>query len=221
MKEIPLWITQLEADEVQFVKRFLLASGSLKEMADIYGVTYPTVRNRLDHIIRKVKLSEEGMEDPYVSLIKKMAMEGKKVAGVTCDSNTAVIEVKGTDICALPSILKLFAENGITSDMMTGIDGRLGITVPRSKIKQARKVLCEYGFETEKISVDANVAKVSVVGCGLGGDPNVAANMLNSIKEEGVDVKSVVAGEIRISALVPDIYADIAVRAIHKAFFEK
>ena len=77
MKEIPLWITQLEADEVQFVKRFLLASGSLKEMADIYGVTYPTVRNRLDHIIRKVKLSEEGMEDPYVSLIKKMAMEGK------------------------------------------------------------------------------------------------------------------------------------------------
>ena len=77
MKEIPLWITQLEADEVQFVKRFLLASGSLKEMADIYGVTYPTVRNRLDHIIRIVKLSEEGMEDPYVSLIKKMAMEGK------------------------------------------------------------------------------------------------------------------------------------------------
>lgn len=153
--------------------------------------------------------------------VSKMAMEGKKVVGVTRDTNTALIEVKGSDMGSLPSVLKLFAENDITSDMMTSIDGRLGITVPRSKIEQARKVLCEYGFETEKISVDANVAKVSVVGCGLGGDPNVAAKMLNSIKEKGVDVKSVVAGEIRISALVPDIYADIAVRAIHKAFFEK
>lgn len=77
MNEIPVWITMLEEDEVQFVKRFLLASGSLKEMADQYGVTYPTVRNRLNHIIQKVKLSEQNREDPYVSLIKKMAMDGK------------------------------------------------------------------------------------------------------------------------------------------------
>lgn len=77
MKEVPLWITELEEDELQFIKRFVLASGSLKEMADIYGVTYPTVRNRLNHIIHKVKLSEENREEPYVSLIKKLVMEGK------------------------------------------------------------------------------------------------------------------------------------------------
>lgn len=77
MKEVPLWITELEDDELHFIKRFVLASGSLKEMADIYGVTYPTVRNRLNHVINKVKLSEENREDPYVSLIKRMVMEGK------------------------------------------------------------------------------------------------------------------------------------------------
>jgi len=77
MKEVPVWITELEDDELQFIKRFVLASGSLKEMADIYGVTYPTVRNRLNHIINKVKLSEETREDPYVSLIKRMVIEGK------------------------------------------------------------------------------------------------------------------------------------------------
>ena len=77
MKEVPLWITELEDDELQFIKRFVLASGSLKEMADIYGVTYPTVRNRLNMVISKVKLSEEKREDPYVSLIKRMVMEGK------------------------------------------------------------------------------------------------------------------------------------------------
>lgn len=77
MKEVPVWITELEADELQFIKRFVLASGSLKEMADIYGVTYPTVRNRLNIIIGKMKLSEESREDAYVSLIKRMVMEGK------------------------------------------------------------------------------------------------------------------------------------------------
>ncbi len=77
MKEVPLWITELEDDELQFIKRFVLASGSLKEMADIYGVTYPTVRNRLNLVINKVRLSEEKREDPYVSLIKRMVMEGK------------------------------------------------------------------------------------------------------------------------------------------------
>ena len=77
MKEVPVWITELEDDEIQFVKRFLLASGSLKEMADIYGVSYPTVRSRLNGIITKVKRNEEKTDDAYVSLIKKMAMEGK------------------------------------------------------------------------------------------------------------------------------------------------
>ena len=48
-----------------------------KEMADIYGVTYPTVRARLNGIIAKVKLSEEKREDPYISLVKRMVMEGK------------------------------------------------------------------------------------------------------------------------------------------------
>lgn len=77
MKEVPVWITELEDDELQFIKRFVLASGSLKEMADIYKVTYPTVRTRLNHIIEKIQMSQVNQEDPYVSIIKKMVIEGK------------------------------------------------------------------------------------------------------------------------------------------------
>lgn len=77
MKEVPLWIAELEEDELKFIKRFVLASGSLKEMAQLYDVTYPTVRARLNHIIEKVKMSEEKREEPYEKLIKKLAIEGK------------------------------------------------------------------------------------------------------------------------------------------------
>lgn len=77
MKEIPLWVTGLEEDELKFIRNFVLASGSLKEMADIYGVTYPTVRSRLNHVIGKIKMSEENQPDPYEALIKRLTIEGK------------------------------------------------------------------------------------------------------------------------------------------------
>lgn len=48
-------LLQLAQDEQQFVLQFVLASGSLKEMAAHMGISYPTVRNRLDDIIDKIK----------------------------------------------------------------------------------------------------------------------------------------------------------------------
>lgn len=42
-----------------FLKRFILASGSLKETASAYSISYPTVRLRLDRIIEKIKLFED------------------------------------------------------------------------------------------------------------------------------------------------------------------
>ena len=44
---------------MEFIKKFMLASGSLKEMARQYGVTYPTVRLRLDKLIQKIKVNDE------------------------------------------------------------------------------------------------------------------------------------------------------------------
>ena len=56
---------------------FLLVSGSLKEAAALYGVTYPTVRLRLDRLIQKIRLSEDAASDPYVMLIKRLAINDK------------------------------------------------------------------------------------------------------------------------------------------------
>ena len=49
---VPEWMAGLEEEDVAFLKNFLLCSGSLKEIAGLYGVTYPTVRLRLDRIIQ-------------------------------------------------------------------------------------------------------------------------------------------------------------------------
>lgn len=77
MDTLPIWMAGLEDEDAAFIKRFVLASGSLKEMAGQYGVSYPTVRLRLDRLIQKIRLSEEAGTDPYVALVKRLAVEDK------------------------------------------------------------------------------------------------------------------------------------------------
>lgn len=74
---LPEWMAGLEEEDVAFIKKFILASGSLKEVAGQYGVTYPTVRLRLDRLIQKIKLTENTAADPYIATIKRLAMNEK------------------------------------------------------------------------------------------------------------------------------------------------
>jgi hypothetical protein len=60
-----------------FIKKFILSSGSLKQVASQYGVTYPTVRLRLDRLIQKIQINEETAKEPYIALIKKLAVNEK------------------------------------------------------------------------------------------------------------------------------------------------
>ncbi len=74
---VPDWMTNLDDEDVSFIKRFLTASGSLKEVANQYGVSYPTVRLKLDRLIQKIQLSESAEQDPYVATIKRLAINEK------------------------------------------------------------------------------------------------------------------------------------------------
>jgi hypothetical protein len=56
------WINYLDEEDRVFIKRFILASGSLKALAKNYGISYPTVRLRLDRLIEKIKILEETLE---------------------------------------------------------------------------------------------------------------------------------------------------------------
>lgn len=74
---IPEWIEKLEDEDLVFIKKFVLASGSLKEIAKEYDVTYPTVRLRLDRLIQKIKVCDEMDNDPYIALVKRFAVDEK------------------------------------------------------------------------------------------------------------------------------------------------
>ena len=82
------WLEVLTDDDLEFIHQFILASGSLKQLAAYYGVSYPTIRNRADKLIQRVRMSESE-DQPYVAFIKTMAMAGK----ITMDAAKELIVV--------------------------------------------------------------------------------------------------------------------------------
>ena len=77
IKVVPDWMINLEDEDINFIKKFIINSGSLKDMAQEYEVTYPTVRLRLDKLIQKIKLEDKIDDNEYISLIKRFAVDEK------------------------------------------------------------------------------------------------------------------------------------------------
>lgn len=77
VESIPDWMSNLDDEDVVFIKKFILASGSLKEVAGQYNVTYPTVRLKLDKLIQKIQIGDETGHEPYIALIKRLALNDK------------------------------------------------------------------------------------------------------------------------------------------------
>ena len=79
MKESPApWLEVLDEEDQQFLKRFVLSSGSLKALCDEYEVSYPTLRARLDRLIAKVKAAEDPkVADSFQRKLHVLVADGK------------------------------------------------------------------------------------------------------------------------------------------------
>src|ERR1700743_2674678 len=72
------WIDFLEDEDLAFIKRLVLFSGSLKDLATAYDVTYPTVRLRLDRLIAKIQVFEDNeIQDEFERHLRATYAEGK------------------------------------------------------------------------------------------------------------------------------------------------
>ena len=72
------WVEFLSDEDLAFIKRFVLASGSLKQIAQQYGITYPTIRLRLDRLIAKIEVVEANAEvSDYERLLRAQFADQK------------------------------------------------------------------------------------------------------------------------------------------------
>lgn len=74
----PAWLKGMSEEDLGFIRRFILASGSLKHVAQDYGISYPTVRLRLDRLIEKVRLYEShATTSPFEQQLRNAHIDGK------------------------------------------------------------------------------------------------------------------------------------------------
>ncbi|WP_283679476.1 DUF2089 family protein [Lentilactobacillus sp. Marseille-Q4993] len=71
------WFLALDQADQEFVKQLVQASGSLKQLAKVYQVSYPTVRMRLDKIIQKIDLIEQNDTSTFETKIMQMVIDEK------------------------------------------------------------------------------------------------------------------------------------------------
>jgi hypothetical protein len=76
--ELPTWVASLEEDDLQLIRRFVLASGSLKDLAAEYEVSYPTIRARVDAVIERLRvLDRNSADDVLEARMRILVAEGE------------------------------------------------------------------------------------------------------------------------------------------------
>ena len=155
------------------------------------------------------------------------SMEKLVVSGVTCDKNQARITLK--KVPDQPGIAaKVFAPvatAGIVVDMIiqnmrSGGQTDLTFTVPMTDFDRAMEIEREVAREigAEDVLGDPEIAKVSVIGVGMKNHSGVASLMFTALADENINIRLISTSEIRISCVVTEKYAELAVRVLHSAF---
>ena len=161
-------------------------------------------------------------EDPH------MAMEKAIVSGVAAQRDEAKITVHSVpDRPGIAyAILGPIADPNINVDVIVqnvSHDGMtdLSFTVSRGDLPRAMKILKDQvkpHIGCKEVTGDDRMAKVSIVGMGMRSHAGIAAQMFRTLAEEGINIQMISTSEIKISVVVDEKYAELAVRVLHKAF---
>ena len=96
----------------------------------------------------------------------------------------------------------------------------LTFTVPAATLAQAADILekAQEAIGYDELSTDTDVCKVSIVGVGIRSDPALAARMFATLADRKIDILAIATSEIKVSVLIPQDHAELAVRVLHTAF---
>jgi aspartate kinase len=150
-----------------------------------------------------------------------------RVRGIAHEERVARLSVVGVPdrpgIAA--AIFMPLAEADIAADVIIQTASHEGatdmsFTVSTADGKRATEILHRVAraIGARMVLTDDGLAKVSVVGSGIRGQPGVAATMFDTLARNGINIEMISTSEIRITCIIKaDRVAD-AVRALHQAF---
>lgn len=158
--------------------------------------------------------------------------ENPAVRGVALDLKQARLAIRYVpDLPGLAArIFTLLAEHNISVDMIIQsqrcrvvgdvMTRDIAFTVAQMDAEAAKQVLeqAQADLGCGEIVVDSAIAKVSIVGSGMVGQPGIAAKMFDALHHEGINIQMIATSEIKVSCVVAESEGVKALQAVHSAF---
>ncbi len=204
---------------------------SFDEMLELATLGAQVLHNRSVEMAKKYNVNLEVVSSlerkPGTKVKEVVSMEKMLIRGVTRDNNVARIAVVG-----LPDkpgiafrVFSLMSKYNINVDIILQSIGRdntkdISFTVSEDNLEQAVAALNENlsALEAERIEVNDNVCKLSIVGAGMQTNAGVATKMFEALYEAGININMISTSEIKISVLIDEEDSDKALRVVHDAF---
>jgi aspartate kinase len=207
---------------------------SYDEMLELASLGAKVLQSRcvelgMNHNVDILVLSS--LEEKPGTLVTKEdeEMEQVVVTGVVADKNQAKLTIAGVpDKPGIAStIFNKIASKNINVDVIVqnvSKEGNtdLSFTVQKTDLIKAKDVCGTVSAEigAKGVLADENIAKVSIVGVGMRSHAGVAAKMFTLLADAGINIMMITTSEIKVSCVVEEKFAELAVRILHEAFVE-
>jgi len=158
---------------------------------------------------------DPAMEEVVVSGIALTRDEARFVLRAVPDKPGIAAKIFGT-LADLGVVVDLIVQTPAHEDRRTDLAFTVGRVDLEKTAQQMRKMAKAIG--AGKVDHEEGIAKVSIVGVGMRNHAGVAAKMFQVLADEGVNIRVISTSEIKVSCLIDEKYAELAVRALHTAF---
>jgi len=209
---------------------------SYEEMLELSSLGAKVLQNRSVELAKKMGvkiIAKSSFTDAPGTIIAEKKegdnMEEVLVSGIALDKNQARVSLRGvTDRPGIAAeIFGKLAEKNINVDMIiqNASEGEnshkttnLGFTVAQNQLEDAKEVIKSLDHDIASADFDENVAKVSVVGVGMKSHSGVAATAFETLAKNNINIEMISTSEIKISMIIDEKYAELAVRELHSVY---
>jgi len=139
----------------------------------------------------------------------KMNMESKPITGLATSDDDVAITIRDidNDINLLSDIFESVAKKRINIDMISQtapMNNKVNIsfTLPKADLREALEIIEKFYSGKDKLFIDEDITKFSIVGIGMKTTSGVAARVFKVFKQNQIEVKMITTSEIRITCAI-------------------
>ena len=199
-----------------------------EEMLELASLGAQVMHSRSIELAQKyqielyVGLSCSDIKGTYIRGMKNMKLEDKVITGLATSDDDVAITID-IDEEKIVDLFESIANENISMDMISqtapinSSNITVSFTIPKEDLVKAKEIVSKYVLKN-KIIIDENITKLSLVGLGMKHTSGVASKVFNILRKNGIKVKLITTSEIRITCAISSKDTHAAIQGIAREF---